>query len=93
MHAILSQGWSLSGLLLVIEDFFDGLAISCTKHWVTKCMLFVCEVEKQVNIIHVGISVAGNFLHLEGQAALRSSGIDTARIWYLVILDLVFVSC
>ena len=57
-------------------------------------MLFVCEVEKQRNIIHVGVSVARNFLHLEGQAALRSSGIDAAaRIWYLVILDLVFVSC
>ena len=52
-------------------------------------MLFVCEVEKQRNIIHVGVSVARNFLHLEGQAALRSSGIDAARIWYLVILDLV----
>ena len=56
-------------------------------------MLFVCEVKKQENIIHVGVSVARNFLHLEGQAALRSSGIDAARIWYLVILDLVFVSC
>ena len=54
-------------------------------------MLFVCEVEKQVNIIHVGISVAGNFLHLEGQAPLRSSGIDAARIWYLVIFDFCFV--
>ena len=56
-------------------------------------MFFVCEVEKQRNIIHVGVSVARNFLHLEGQAALRSSGIDAARIWYLVILDLGFVSC
>ena len=43
-------------------------------------MLFVCEVEKQGNIIHVGVSVPGNFLHLEGQAPLRSSGIDAARI-------------
>ena len=49
-------------------------------------MLFVCEVEKQRNIIHVGVSVARNFLHLEGQAALRSSGIDAAGIWYLVFL-------
>ena len=57
-------------------------------------MLFVCEVEKQGNIIHFGVSIAGKFLLLlEGQAKLRSSGIDAARIWYLVILDLVFVSC
>ena len=57
-------------------------------------MFFVCEVEKQGNVIHFGASVAGNFiLLLEGQAPLRSSGIDAARIWYLVILDLVFVSC
>ena len=56
-------------------------------------MLFVCEVEKQGNVFHVGVSVAGNFLLLEGQAQMRSSGIDAARIWYLVILDLVFVSC
>ena len=56
-------------------------------------MLFVCEVEKQENVIHVGVFVAGNFFLAEGQAPLRSSGIDAARIWYLVILDLVFVSC
>ena len=55
-------------------------------------MLFVCEVEKQGNVIHVGVSVAGNVLLLDGQARLRSSGIDAARIWYLLILDLVFVS-
>ena len=56
-------------------------------------MLFVCEVEKQGNVIHVGVSMAGKFLLLEGQAQLRSSGIDAARIWCLVTLDLVFVSC
>ena len=56
-------------------------------------MLFVCEVEKQGNVIYVGVFVAGNFFLVEGQAPLRSSGIDAARIWYLVILDLVFVSC
>ena len=56
-------------------------------------MLFVCENEKQEIFIHIGVSMALNFLHLEGQARLRSSGIDAARIWYLVILDLVFVSC
>ena len=60
-------------------------------------MLFVCEVwcevEKQENVIHVGVFVVGNFFLVEGQAPLRSSGIDAARIWYLVILDLVFVSC
>ena len=56
-------------------------------------MLFVCEVEKQGNVIHVGVFVAGNVFLVEGQAPLRSSGIDAARIWYLVILDLVFVSC
>ena len=52
-------------------------------------MLFVCEVEKQGNVIHVGVFVAGNGFLVEGQAPLRSSGIDAARIWYLVILDLV----
>ena len=52
-------------------------------------MLFVCEVEKQGNVIHVGVFVAENFFLVEGQAPLRSSGIDAARIWYLVILDLV----
>ena len=51
-------------------------------------MLFVCEVEKQGNVIHVGVSMARKFL-LEGQAQWRSSGIDAARIWYLVSLDLV----
>ena len=51
-------------------------------------MLFVCEVEKQGNVIHVGVSMARKFLLLEGQAQWRSSGIDAARIWYLVILDL-----
>ena len=56
-------------------------------------MLFVREVEKQENVIHVGVFVAENFFLVEGQAPLRSSGIDAARIWYLVILDLVFVSC
>ena len=56
-------------------------------------MLFVCEVEKQGNVIHVGVFVAGNFFLVEGQAPLRSSGIDAARIWYIVVLDLVFVSC
>ena len=56
-------------------------------------MLFVCEVEKQGNVIHVGVFVAGNFFLVEGQAPLRSSGIDAARIWYIVILDFVFVSC
>ena len=56
-------------------------------------MLFVCEVEMQGNVIHVGVFVAGNVFLVEGQAPLRSSGIDAARIWYLVILDLVFVSC
>ena len=56
-------------------------------------MLFVCEVEKQGNVIHVGVFVAENIFLVEGQALLRSSGIDAARIWYLVILDLVFVSC
>ena len=57
-------------------------------------MLFVCEVEKQGNVIHVGVSMARKFLLLEGQAQWRSSGIDAARIWYtfwyIVILDLVF---
>ena len=48
-------------------------------------MLFVCENEKQGNLIHFGVSVALNFLHLEGQARLRSSGIDAALIWYLII--------
>ena len=48
-------------------------------------MLFVCEVEKQGNDIHVHASVAGNFLLLEEQARLRSSGIDAALIWYLII--------
>ena len=52
-------------------------------------MLFVCEVEKQGNVIHVGVFVAGNVFLVEGQAPLRSSGIDAARIWYIVILDLV----
>ena len=56
-------------------------------------MLFECEGEKQGNIIHVAVSVAGNFLFLEGQAPLRSSGINAARICYLVIFDLIFVSC
>ena len=56
-------------------------------------MLFVCEVGKQGNVIHVGVVVAANFLLVEGQAPLRSSGIDAARIWYLEIFDLVFVSC
>ena len=55
-------------------------------------MLFVCENEKQGNLIHFGVSVALNFLLLEWQARLRSSGIDAALIWYLVILDTVFVS-
>ena len=55
-------------------------------------MLFVCEVEKQRNIIYVGVFVAGNFFLVEGQAPLRSSGIDAARVWCLVILDLVFIS-
>ena len=53
----------------------------------------MCEVEKQGNVIHVGVFVAGNVFLVEGQAPLRASGIDTARIWYLVILDFVFVSC
>ena len=52
-------------------------------------MLFVFEVEQQGNVIHVGVFVAGNVFLVEGQAPLRSSGIDAARIWYLVILDLV----
>ena len=56
-------------------------------------MLFVCEDEQQGNVIHVGVFVAENFFLVEGQARLRSSGIDAACIWYLVILDLVFVSC
>ena len=56
-------------------------------------MLFVCEVEKQRNVIHVGVVVAANFLLVEGQAPLRSSGINAARICYLVICDLIFVSC
>ena len=54
---------------------------------------FLCEVEKQGNVIHVGVFVAGNVFLMEGQAPLTSSGIDAARILYLVILDLVFVSC
>ena len=58
-----------------------------------ECMLFVCEVEKKGNVIYVGVFVAGNFFLVEGQALLRSSGIDAARIWYIVILDFVFVSC
>ena len=56
-------------------------------------MLFVCEVEKQGNVIHVGVFVAENFFLVERQAPLRSSGIDAARVWHLVNLDLVFVSC
>ena len=48
-------------------------------------MLFVCENEKQGIFIHIGVSMALNFLHLEGQARLRSSGIDAALIWYLII--------
>ena len=55
-------------------------------------MLFECEGEKQGNVIHVGVSVAGNFLLLEGQAPLRSSGINAAHICYMVIFDLIFVS-
>ena len=54
---------------------------------------FVCEVEKQGNVIHVGVFVAGNVFLVEGQAPLGSSGIDAARIWYLEIVDLVFVWC
>ena len=56
-------------------------------------MLFLCEVEKQGNVIHVGVFLAGNFFLVEGQAPIRSSRIDGARIWCLLILDLVFVSC
>ena len=56
-------------------------------------MLFVCEVEKQESVIHVGVFVAGNVFLVEGQAPLRSSGINAARIYYLVICDLIFVSC
>ena len=55
-------------------------------------MLFECEGEKQGNVIHVGVSVAGNFLLLEGQPPLRSSGINAAHICYIVIFDLIFVS-
>ena len=43
-------------------------------------MLFVCEVEKQGNVVYVGVFVAGNFFLVEGQAPLRSSGIDAACI-------------
>ena len=56
-------------------------------------MLFECEGEKQGNVIHVGVSVAGNFLLLEAQAPLRSSGINAAHICYIVIFDFIFVSC
>ena len=55
-------------------------------------MLFECEGEKQGNVIHVGVSVAGNFLLLEAQAPLRSSGINAGHICYIVIFDLIFVS-
>ena len=54
-------------------------------------MLFECEGEKQGNVIHVGGTVAGNFLLLEAQAPLRSSGIHAAHICYIVIFDLIFV--
>ena len=55
-------------------------------------MLFVCENEKQGIFIHIGVSMALNFLHLEGQARLRSSGIDAANIWHIVILNLISIS-
>ena len=55
-------------------------------------MLFVCEVEKQGNVIHVGVFVAGNVFLVEGQAPLRSSGIDAANILYIVFLNLISIS-
>ena len=63
---------------------------ACTYQY-QECMPFEWEGEKQGNIIHVAVSVAGNFLFLEGQAPLRSSGINAARIWYLVIFDFCLV--
>ena len=67
-------------------------AIEATDNSKQYSKIYVCVAEKQGNVIHAGASVAGNFL-LEEQARLRSSGISAARIWYIVILDLVFVSC
>ena len=51
---------------------------------------FMCVRPKSKELL--SMSVAGNFLLLEGQVRLRSSGIDAARVWCLVILDLVFIS-
>ena len=53
---------------------------------------FLCVKSKSKEMFSMSVSRWQELCFLEGQARLRSSGIDAARIWYLLILDLVFVS-
>ena len=54
---------------------------------------FLCVKSKSKEMLSMSVSRWQELFFLEGQARLRSSGIDAARIWYMIILDLVFVSC
>ena len=65
---------------------------SCVYLAIIRIYAFCVWSRKATKVIHVGVSVAGNFLLRVGQARLRSSGIDAANILYIVFLNLISIS-